>query len=121
MTKNLCNMWFKICEICVLSFQPRTSTNSYVRKNKLFMQNKANFRKVKLNVNNVLTRDYDKMDTWSIGKTKPIKANSKPKQTQYKANQPQNTEYMRLRRFGISLRSRDIINSQAGRLHCPCW
>ena len=50
-------------------------------QNKLFMQNKANFRKVKLNVNNVLTKDYDKMDTWSIGKkqtqTKPIQSQSK--------------------------------------------
>ncbi|MGB2806892.1 MAG: hypothetical protein WBC22_04085 [Sedimentisphaerales bacterium] len=54
------------------------STKDYVRKNKLFMQNKANFRKVKLNVNKVLTRDYEQKDTWSIGKTKPIKANSKP-------------------------------------------
>ncbi len=49
------------------------------------MQNKANFQKVKLNVNKVLTRGYDQMDTWSIRKTKPIqrqlkpiKANSKP-------------------------------------------
>jgi hypothetical protein len=61
------------------------STKDYVRKNKLFMQNKANFKKVKFNVNNVLTKDYDRMDTWSIRKTKPIqsqlkpiKANSKP-------------------------------------------
>ncbi len=45
----------------------------------LFMQNKANFRKVKLNVNSVLTRDYDRMGTWSIRKTKPI-------QSQFKAN-----------------------------------
>ncbi len=48
---------------------------------KLFMQNKAKFRKVKLNVNNLLTKDYDRMDTWSIGKkqsqTKPNKAKSK--------------------------------------------
>jgi hypothetical protein len=35
------------------------------------MQNKAKFRKVKLNVNNVLTRGYEQMDTWSIGKNKP--------------------------------------------------
>ncbi|MGB2806858.1 MAG: hypothetical protein WBC22_03905, partial [Sedimentisphaerales bacterium] len=59
------------------------STKDYVRKNKLFMQNKANFQKVKLNVNNVLTKDYDRMDTWSIRKTKPI-------QSQFKANQSQN-------------------------------
>jgi hypothetical protein len=57
------------------------STKVYVRKNKLFMQNKANFRKVKLDVNNVLTRVYEQMDTWSIRKTKPIKA--------IKANQSQ--------------------------------
>jgi hypothetical protein len=50
-------------------------------QNKLFMQNKAKFRKVKLDVNNVLTKDYDKMDTWSIGKkqsqTNPNKAKLK--------------------------------------------
>ena len=40
----------------------------------LFMENKANFQKVKLNVNKVLTRNYDQMDTWSIGKTKPIQS-----------------------------------------------
>ncbi len=42
---------------------------------KLFMQNKANFQKSQMNVNKVLTKDYDQMDTWSIRKTKPIKAN----------------------------------------------
>ncbi|MHC4087411.1 MAG: hypothetical protein ACYSU3_20600 [Planctomycetota bacterium] len=69
----------------------------------LFMQNKANFKKVKLNVTKVLAKDYDQMDTWSIRKTKPIqsqlkpiqsqsnpiKANKTPKQTQYKAKQSQ--------------------------------
>jgi hypothetical protein len=63
---------------------------------RLFMQNKAKFRKVKLNVNKVLTKDYDKMDTWLCGKTKPIqsqskpiKANIMPKQTQFKPKQTQ--------------------------------
>jgi hypothetical protein len=69
------------------------------------MQNKANFKKVKLNVNRVLTRGYDHLDTWSIRKTKPIqsqskpiKANSKPikanimtKQSQFK---PKQTQYL---------------------------
>ncbi|MHC4085282.1 MAG: hypothetical protein ACYSWZ_06265 [Planctomycetota bacterium] len=58
-----------------------SNTEEQVRKNKLFMQNKAKFQKVKLNVNKVLTKDYDQMDTWSIRTTKPIKANlsqSKP-------------------------------------------
>jgi len=56
---------------------------------KLFMQNKANFRKVKLNVNEVLTKDYVQMDTWSIGKTKPIQSQLKPIQSQFKPNQSQ--------------------------------
>ena len=49
----------------------------------LFMQNKANFRKSQMNVNKVLTKDYEQMDTWSIRKNKP---NSNPIQTQFKAN-----------------------------------
>ncbi len=51
---------------------------------KLFMQNKANFRKVKFNVNQVLTKDYDQLDTWSIRKTKPIQSQLKPIQSQFK-------------------------------------
>ena len=42
------------------------------------MQNKANFQKVKLNVNEVLTKDYENKTLGQLGKTKPIKANSKP-------------------------------------------
>ncbi len=89
-SKNLCNMWLIIPEISVNPWliNDLRSTKTYVRKNKLFMQNKANFQKVKLNVNEVLTRDYVQMDTWSIRKTKPIqsqfKANSKPIQSQLK-------------------------------------
>jgi len=46
----------------------------------LFLQNKAKFRKVKLNVNKVLTMDYEQLDTWSIG-TKQSQTN--PIQTQF--------------------------------------
>jgi hypothetical protein len=63
------------------------STKDYVRKNNLFMQNKANFKKVKLNVNKVLTRNYDQLDTWLNGKNK---ANSKPIQSQLKPIKCQN-------------------------------
>ena len=53
-----------------------------------------------MNVNNVLTKDYENICDWTLGenepKTNPIKANSNPikankmpKQTQYKANQTQ--------------------------------
>jgi len=70
----------------------------------LFMQNKPNFRKSQMNVNNVLTKDYEKRTLGERGKnkpnsnpihaktqpikanTKPIKANKMPKQTQFKPN-----------------------------------
>ena len=46
------------------------------------MQNKANFRKSQMNVNKVLTRDYEKRTLGERGKnkanSKPIKANTKP-------------------------------------------
>ena len=51
-----------------------------------FLTNKANFRKTQMNVNKVLTKDYEQMNTWSSGKNK---ANSKPIQTQYKPKQTQ--------------------------------
>lgn len=54
---------------------------------RLFMQNKANFRRSQMNVNKVLTKNYEQMDTWSIGKNK---ANTNPIQSQYKPNQTQN-------------------------------
>jgi len=47
------------------------------------MQNKPNFWKSQMNVNKVLTRDYEKRHLVNTGKTNPI-------QTQYKANQSQN-------------------------------
>ncbi len=52
----------------------------------LFMQNKAKFKKVKLNVNKEITRDYDQMDTWSIRKKQSQTNPNKAKQTQTKPN-----------------------------------
>jgi hypothetical protein len=52
-----------------------------------FCTNKPNFRKSQMNVKKVLTKDYEKKDTWWIGKNKP---NSNPIQTRFKANQSQN-------------------------------
>jgi hypothetical protein len=63
------------------------STKDYVRKNNLFMQNKANFQKVKFSVTKVLTKNYDLMDTWSIRKKQSQnKANTNPKQSRNKPN-----------------------------------
>ncbi len=67
---------------------------------KLFMQNEPKFRKVKFNVNKVLTRDYVQLDTWSIRKnepktnpkrtqTNPILANKTTIRTQFKPKQTQ--------------------------------
>ncbi len=94
------NLWLKICEICVLSFQLLTSTKEFVRKNKLFMQNEPNFRKSQVNVTDLMTREYVQMDTWSIRKnepktnpiepkTNPILANKTPERTQFKPKQTQ--------------------------------
>ncbi|MGB2809691.1 MAG: hypothetical protein WBC22_18255 [Sedimentisphaerales bacterium] len=65
-----------------------------------FCSNKPNFRKSQMNVNNVLTTDYDKKDTWSIGKNKPntnpIQSQFKPNQSQYKPNtNPNQTHFQR--------------------------
>jgi hypothetical protein len=85
--KNSCNLWLKICVNPWLINDLR-STKDYVRKNNLFMQNEPKFQKVKLNVNKVLTKNYDQMDTWSIRKnepkTNPKRTQSKPIQTQFK-------------------------------------
>ena len=86
MTKNLCNLLLKICEICVHSFQPLRSTKDYVRNYKLFLQNEPKFRKVKLNVTKVLTRGYEQMDTWSIRKNEPKTNPNKAKFKKAKMN-----------------------------------
>ncbi len=103
-------MWLKICEICVLSFQPLTSlsASTYVHKRplyncrefftdvmsalqiKLFMQNKAKFRKGQMNVNKVLTRDYEKKTLGERGKNEPKTNPNEPNQSQLKPIKCQN-------------------------------
>jgi len=45
------------------------------------MQNKANFQKSQMNVNNYSIIDYENISDWTLGENKP---NSKPIQTQTK-------------------------------------
>ncbi|MGB2807139.1 MAG: hypothetical protein WBC22_05340 [Sedimentisphaerales bacterium] len=96
-SKNLYNLLLKICVICGKNLRNLRLINDLraykalynckdtftdvmkTLQNNLFMQNKANFRKVKLNVNKVLTRGYDQMDTWSSGKKQ---SQTNPKRTQ---------------------------------------
>ena len=117
--KNLCNLWLIFCAFLWLK-NPRNLRNPWLINDlrvckalyicrdsstdiesslqiRLFMQNKANFRKSQMNVNNVLTMDYENKTLSGRGKnkanSKPIKANlsqfkpikcqNKPKQSQY--------------------------------------
>ena len=57
---------------------PSTTVESALQ-NHLFMQNKANFRKSQMNVNNLLTMDYVK---WTLGERGKNKPNTNPIQTQ---------------------------------------
>ena len=61
----------------------RKPTKEYVRIYKLFMQNKANFRNGKMNINTFVTIRYGNLGALMGQKTKPI-------QTQFKANLTQN-------------------------------
>ena len=74
---------FALMFMCSYALSPSTrSTNSYVRKNNKNMQNEPNFRKVKLNVNKEMAREYEKRTLGQSGKnkanSKPNKANSNP-------------------------------------------
>ena len=62
------------------------STNSYVRIYKLFMQNKANFRDDKMNINTTLTMNYVILSHWLRRKNKPNSNPIKPKTNPIKAN-----------------------------------
>jgi len=87
------------CKVLYSRREPTTDVMSALQI-RLFMQNKANFQKVKLNIIDYITKDYEDMDTWWNGKkqsqTNPNKANSNPisahkmpKRTQFKAKQTQ--------------------------------
>ncbi len=83
---NLGHLDFDIVSYFVLrisyfaSLGPSTTVESALQI-RPFMQNKANFRKSQMNVNKVLTRDYEKKTLGERGKkqsqTNPIKANFK--------------------------------------------
>ncbi len=52
-------------------------------KQLLFMQNKPNFRKAKMNVNSLITMNYENKSNWTIGQSKP---NSNPISSNAKMN-----------------------------------
>jgi hypothetical protein len=66
----------------LLTIFPSTTVERALQIN-LFMQNEPNFRKSQVNLSNYMTRDYDKMDTWSIRKNEPKTNPNEPKRTQF--------------------------------------
>ncbi|NIT60824.1 MAG: hypothetical protein GWN00_32840, partial [Aliifodinibius sp.] len=77
--RNPRNLWL-IKDLCLYICRDSSTDVMSALQIHLFMQNKAKFKKVKLNVNKVLTMDYVQLDTWSIRKkqsqTNPNKAKS---------------------------------------------
>ena len=82
---------------------PSTTVESPLQISYLFMQNEPNFQKVKMNINKVLSREYENKTLGERGKNEPktnpneansnpIKANLKPKRTQ---NEPNRTQFQR--------------------------
>jgi len=61
------------------------------------MQNKPNLPAPRMNVNTVITKDYENKSNWKLGEnkanTKPIKANTKPIQTQFPKSQNERNFY----------------------------
>ena len=49
------------------------------------MQNEANFLDAQMNINKVLTRDYENKSNWTLGENE---ANTNPKRTQSKPIKP---------------------------------
>ena len=80
----------------------------------LFMQNKPKFRKSQMNVNKVLTMNYEKKDTWWAGKKR---TQTNPIQTQT------NPTPQRLKSAQISIIQRDIAvrPPSGGRKTNPIW
>ena len=71
------------------AFGPSTTVVSALQIH-LFMQNEPKFRKTQMNVNKVLTKDYEKRTLGQLGKTNPIRTQTNPKRTQLKPIKCQN-------------------------------
>jgi len=84
-----CNPWlindlrnYKALYICRDTFTDVMSALQI----KLFMQNKAKFRKSQMNVSNYITKDYEKKDTWWSGKKQSQTNPNEPKLKKTKMN-----------------------------------
>jgi len=55
-------------------------------KSTVFMQNKPNFLKTKMNVNSLITMDYENISDWTLGQNKPNSNPNKPNFQKAKMN-----------------------------------
>ena len=69
-------------ESCILCLESSTTVENSLQISS-FMQNKPNFPDDQMNVNKVLTKDYENISNCSLAENK---ANTKPIQSQYKPN-----------------------------------
>ncbi len=100
------------------------------------MQNEPNFGKAQMNVNNVLTADYENKPNWTLGqnepKTNPIKANLHftAENTEYAEKKDISVSYCSIERYALyaispcSLRTRRLMKNKAncrkGKIDAKC-
>jgi len=72
--------------ITILNILVALYLSGVLYKSTLFMQNKPNLLNAQMDVNTIITMDYENISDWTLGENKPnsnpIKPNSNPKQTQ---------------------------------------
>ena len=95
-TCALCS--YPLCTYVLYTCRAATTNVMISLQIKLFMQNKAKFRKSQMNVINVITKEYEKKDTWWSEKkqsqTKPNKANLQNAQTNVNKVSTKNYEHI---------------------------
>ncbi len=79
------------CAIGILNILVALHLSRALYKSTLFMQNKPNLPDAQMNVTSFYTVDYENKSNWKLGEnkpnTKPIKPNTKPKQTRFPKGQ----------------------------------
>jgi len=71
---QLCTYALCSCALCLPLFTLVVSA----LQNHLFMQNEPNFQKSQMNVNKVLTKDYENKTLGRLGKTNPKRTQNEP-------------------------------------------
>jgi len=80
--------------LCLCAYKPESYLRAYkalhlsrvLYKSPLFMQNKPNFLRSQMNVNSLLTTDYENISDWTLGENKPNSNPIKPNLKNAKMN-----------------------------------